>query len=330
MKVLFIGGTGNISTACSCLAVELGIELWHLNRGSSGKQIHGVRNLIADINDSARVNELLAEHQWDCVVNWIAFLPSEVERDIALFSGKTEQYIFISSASCYQTPPESPVITELTPLSNPFWQYSRDKIACEHLLLNAFNDYGFPATIVRPSHTYANVIPIAIGGWQEYTTVDRMKRGLPVVVHGDGSSLWVLTHAEDFAQGFVGVIGRQESVGETYHITSDEVLTWNQIYRQLANALGVEAQLVHVTSDKICRYDPEYIGNLLGDKTASVIFDNSKIRQLVPDFQCTTPFSEGIKTTLEWFDADPARQQINPATNKMMDDLIAHELAQFS
>lgn len=327
MKVLFIGGTGNISTACSCLAVETGIELWHLNRGKTGNQIQGVKTLVADINDRAALEDVLADHVWDCVVDWIAFTPEQVQRDIELFSGKTEQFIFISSASCYQTPPDSPVITEHTPLNNPYWQYSRDKIACEALLLKAHKDIGFPVTIVRPSHTYSNVIPIAIGGWEEYTAIDRMKRGLPVVVHGDGSSLWVLTHSEDFAQGFNGLIGRQESIGESYHITSDEVLTWNQIYQQIADALGVEAKLVHVTSDRICRYDPEYVGPLLGDKTASVIFDNSKIRQLVPDFQCTTPFAEGIKTTLEWFEADPTRQTVSDAANKMMDELIASELA---
>ncbi|WP_019604860.1 SDR family oxidoreductase [Teredinibacter turnerae] len=327
MKVLFIGGTGNISTACSCLAVETGIELWHLNRGKTGNQIQGVKTLVADINDRAALEDVLADHVWDCVVDWIAFTPEQVQRDIELFSGKTEQFIFISSASCYQSPPDSPVITEHTPLNNPYWQYSRDKIACEALLLKAHKDIGFPVTIVRPSHTYSNVIPIAIGGWEEYTAIDRMKRGLPVVVHGDGSSLWVLTHSEDFAQGFNGLIGRQESIGESYHITSDEVLTWNQIYQQIADALGVEAKLVHVTSDRICRYDPEYVGPLLGDKTASVIFDNSKIRQLVPDFQCTTPFAEGIKTTLEWFEADPTRQTVSDAANKMMDELIASELA---
>ncbi|WP_018276662.1 SDR family oxidoreductase [Teredinibacter turnerae] len=327
MKVLFIGGTGNISTACSCLAVETGIELWHLNRGKTGNQIQGVKTLVADINDRAALEDVLADHVWDCVVDWIAFTPEQVQRDIELFSGKTEQFIFISSASCYQSPPDSPVITEHTPLNNPYWQYSRDKIACEALLLKAHKDIGFPVTIVRPSHTYSNVIPIAIGGWEEYTAIERMKRGLPVVVHGDGSSLWVLTHSEDFAQGFNGLIGRQESIGESYHITSDEVLTWNQIYQQIADALGVEAKLVHVTSDRICRYDPEYVGPLLGDKTASVIFDNSKIRQLVPDFQCTTPFAEGIKTTLEWFEADPTRQTVSDAANKMMDELIASELA---
>lgn len=330
MKVLFIGGTGNISTASSCLAVELGMELWHLNRGTSGNPIRGVNTLHCDINNVEKARQLLASHTWDAVVNWVAFTAADVERDIALFGGRTEQYVFISSASCYQSPPESPVITETTPLSNPYWEYSRNKIACEQTLMAAFETSGFPATIVRPSHTYSTVIPIAIGGWTEYTTIDRMLRGQPVVVQGDGTSLWVLTHAEDFAKGFTGLLGRSESIGEAYHITSDEVLTWNQIYRHLGAAVGVEPQLVHVTSDKICRYDPEYTGSLLGDKSCSVIFDNTKIKQLVPDYSCTTLFSEGIKTTLEWFDAEPARKQVDAATNTMMDRLIAAELAQIS
>ncbi|WP_075186678.1 NAD-dependent epimerase/dehydratase family protein [Teredinibacter haidensis] len=327
MKVLFIGGTGNISTASSCLAVEKGIELWHINRGNSGNPIRGVNTLQCDVNNRQQLEDVLSEHHWDCVVNWIAFSPDDIKRDIALFSGKTKQYVFISSASCYQTPPESPVINEATPLSNPMWQYSRDKIACEQLLMDAYNQNHFPATIVRPSHTYSKVIPIAIGGWTEYTAIDRIKKGKPVVVHGDGTSLWVLTHADDFAIGFVGLLGKVESLGEAYNITSDEVLTWNQIYQRIGLALGIEPKLVHVTSDKICRYDSEYIGSLLGDKSSSVIFDNSKIKKLVPDFLCTTLFAEGIKTTLDWFEADPAHRIIVEETNTMMDKLIAAELA---
>lgn len=327
MKILFIGGTGNISTASSCLAVELGIELWHLNRGTSGCPIRGVSCITCDTTDSAAMTKALADHQWDCVVNWIAFTEQDIERDIALFAGTTEHYVFISSASCYQSPPSSPVITELTPLSNPYWEYSRSKIACERRLQKAYEDCGFPVTIIRPSHTYSSVIPIAIGGWQEYTTVDRMKRGLPVVVHGDGTSLWVVTHAEDFALGLVGLLGSSTSFGESFHITSDEVLTWNQIYEQLGAAVGVEPRLVHVTSDKICRYAPEYTGSLLGDKSNSVIFDNGKIKRHVPDFQCTTPFAEGIKTTLEWFEAKPERQYVCAKTNQMIEQLVATELA---
>jgi nucleoside-diphosphate-sugar epimerase len=324
MKILYIGGTGNISTASSHQALNDGIELWHLNRGKA-PAVSGTRVITCDINDPAQARQALANHEWDCVVNWIAFTPEQVQRDLELFTNRTRQYIFISSASCYQTPLENPFITERTPLSNPFWQYSRNKIACEELLMKAFRDTGFPATIVRPSHTYSNVIPIPIGGWTEYTTVDRIKKGLPIVVHGDGSSLWVLTHAEDFARGFNGLLGNEEAIGEAIHITSDEVLTWNQIHQQLAAAVGATADIVHVTSDKICRFDPEYVGSLLGDKSASVIFDNSKIKGLVPGFKATIPFAEGIKRTIAWFDAEPSRQAINPADNEFIDRLIASE-----
>jgi len=330
VKVLFIGGTGNISTASSCLAIERGVELWHLNRGSSGHPIQGVNTITCDIHDHAAAAEQLAGHQWDCVVNWVAFTPDDIERDIVLFAGRTEQYIFISSASCYDTSIASPVITEETPLANPFWDYSRNKIACEMRLRDACTSHGFPATIVRPSHTYSTVIPIAVGGWTEYTAVARMKKGLPIVVHGDGTSLWVLTHAEDFAIGLVGLLGSSESIGEAFHITSDEVLTWNHIYRQLGEAVGVEPKLVHVTSDRICRLSPGYTGSLLGDKSNSVIFDNSKIRKLVPEFQCTTTFAEGIKTTLEWFEADHSRQIVDPETNHLMNTLIMAEQSDIS
>ncbi len=325
MKVLFIGGTGNISSATSCLALESGVELWLLNRGLSSAGIQGANTLVCDIHDEEQTARILAEHEWDCVVNWIAFELEDVERDIRLFAERTEQYIFISSASCYQTPLQHPVITETTPLSNPFWEYSRNKIACEERLLREFNEKGFPVTIVRPSHTYSTVIPICIGGWKEYTTVDRIKKGLPIIVHGDGSSLWVLTHAEDFAKGFYGLIGLQESIGEAFHITSDELLTWNQIHQHLAAAIGKEANIVHITSDKLCHYDEEYVGSLLGDKTTSVIFDNSKIKRFVPDFQANIPFSEGIKTTLEWFEASPERQVISEATNTFIDKMIDRE-----
>lgn len=325
MKVLFIGGTGNISTATSCLALESGVDLWLLNRGQTPVGVQGAKLIQCDIHNEVEVAKLLDEHDWDCVVNWIAFKPEEIERDIRLFGGKTGQYIFISSASCYQTPLQNPLITENTPLENPLWQYSRDKIACEQRLLREYEDKGFPVTIVRPSHTYSNVIPIAIGGWTEYTTVDRIKRGLPIVVHGDGTSLWVLTHAEDFAKGFFGLLGLQDSIGEAFHITSDELLTWNQIHQHIASALGVEAKIVHVTSDRISKLDSEYIGSLLGDKAASVIFDNSKIKGYVPDFQATIPFSEGIRSTLAWFEADPQRMRVSDATNAFIDMLIRTE-----
>ncbi|SMF42901.1 Nucleoside-diphosphate-sugar epimerase [Alteromonadaceae bacterium Bs31] len=325
MKVLFIGGTGNISTSSSCLALENGFELWHLNRGASGQTLQGVKNIHCNVNDRAAMVQALNEHHWDAVVNWIAFTPADIERDLTLFRGKTAQYLFISSASCYQKPPQSPIITERTPLSNPYWQYSRDKIQCEQRLLEAHRKEGFPCTIVRPSHTYSRVIPIAVAGWTEYTAIDRIKRGLPVVVHGDGTSLWVLTHADDFATGLTSLLGNQQAIGEAYHITSDEVLSWNQIYQHIGQALGVEPHLVHVSSDKISRYNEDYRGTLLGDKSHSVIFDNSKVKAVCPRFQCTTEFADGIRSTLDWFEAAPERQHINENDNKMMDHLIAAE-----
>lgn len=327
MKVLFIGGTGNISTSTSCLALESGVDLWILNRGLSAGTIPGAKHIQCDIANEDSVAKLLAKHDWDCVVNWVAFEQKDVERDIRLFSGKAAQYIFISSASCYQTPLQNPIITENTPLENPLWEYSQNKITCENRLIQEFKQKGFPVTIVRPSHTYSTVIPICIGGWTEYTTVDRLKRGQPIVVPGDGTSLWVLTHARDFAKGILGLIGHVQSIGEAFHITSDELLTWNQIHLQLAAALNVKAEIVHVTSDRICRLDPEYTGSLLGDKSNSAIFDNSKIKQFVPNFHASIAFADGIKSTLEWFEAKPSRQYVSAETNTFMESLIATELA---
>ncbi len=321
MKILFIGGTGNISNSTSKLCVAKGLDLWLLNR-SGLQDITGATSLQMDINSAQAASEL-ANHQWDVVVNWVAFTEADIERDIALFSGKTKQYIYISSASCYLNPGPTPFITENTPRENPFWQYSRDKIAAEQRLVRAGSEQKLPYTIVRPSHTYSTVFPLTIGGWNEYTAVDRMKKGLPVIVQGDGTSLWTVTHADDFAIGMVGLLGHPKALFEDFHITSDEFLSWNEIYQQLAQAAGCEAKIVHVTSDRICQKDPEYIGTLLGDKAVSTIFDNSKIKQLVPEFKATIPFAEGIKRTLAYFDADPARQFIDPATVKLIEDLVA-------
>lgn len=322
MKVLFIGGTGNISASVSRLCVAQNIDLFLLNRGTRKAEIEGARTITADISDADAAGILLKEHHWDAVVNWIAFTPEDIERDLNLFQGKTNQYIFISSASAYQKPPEQTVVTESTPLANPFWDYSRNKIACENKLNDAYRDEGFPATIVRPSHTYDTVIPLPIGGWQEYTIIDRMKKGMKIIVHGDGTSLWTITHAEDFAKGFAGLIGNANAVGESFHITSDENLTWNQIYQYVAQAAGTEADIVHIPSDFICRYESSKTGTLLGDKAYSVIFDNSKIKKFVPGYKASIPFSEGIKMTLAWFDADPVRKVVNQQTNEMIDKLI--------
>jgi len=321
MKVLFIGGTGNISTAVSRLAISKGIDLYHLNRGIRKVDIPGVKTIVGDIND-AKAHHELSKHTWDAVVNWIAYTPNEVERDIALFKGKTKQYIFISSASVYQKPLSYPIVTESTPLCNPFWEYSRNKIKIEDRLNQAYGEFGFPITIVRPSYTYDTVIPIAMGGFTEYTVANRILNGKKIIVHGDGKSLWINTHADDFAKGFVGLIGNNRAIGHPFHITSDEILTWDQIYTTVAEALGCEANIVHIASETICKMDSSFIGPLLGDKAESAIFDNSKIKSFVPGYVATIPFKEGIRRTMDWFDAHPEMKVINKKEDEMFDRMI--------
>ncbi len=324
MKVLFIGGTGFISTAVSRQLVAAGVDLFLLHRGASHDALPPcVHHLTADIHEPAAVRSVLQDSHFDVVVDWIAYTPDDIERDLALFSGRTKQYIFISSASVYQKPPGSYWITESTPLYNPYWAYARDKIACETRLLQAYREDGFPVTIVRPSLTYDPNFPIAIGGWGCYTLADRLKKGQPIIVHGDGSSLWVVTHADDVARGLLGLIGNGQALGHAFHITSDEVLTWNQIYESIANALGVQANIVHIPSEFIARVDPDLGASLLGDKTWSVVFDNSKIKAFVPGFQATIPFRDGIRRTLDWFAADAQRQRVDAHVNASMDRIIA-------
>ncbi len=323
MKVLFIGGTGFISTAVSRRALSMGIELHLMHRGADRGELPGSQHLTADIHDPSAVRTALAGREFDVVVDWVAFLESDVERDIALFQGRTGQYIFISSASAYQKPPAGYRITESTPLHNPYWQYSRDKIACELRLLQAYRECGFPVTIVRPSLTYDTNFPIAVGGWGCYTLVDRLLKGQPIIVHGDGSSLWVVTHAEDFARGFAGLLGNPQTRGHAFHITTDEVLTWNEIYDTIARALGVEATIVHIPSDFIAGVEPELGASLLGDKTWSVVFDNSKIKAFVPEFRACIPYREGIRRTLAWFDAGEGRKRVDERVNAQMDRILA-------
>ena len=322
MKVLFIGGTGNISAAASAQAVDHGIELYLLNRGKRGLAIPGTQSIIGDIDHYKDRESVLKEHTWDAVVNWIAFTEQDIARDYELFRGKTKQYIFISSASVYQKPLAFPFVTESTPLANPFWQYSRDKIACEMKLNFYYRQEQFPVTIVRPSLTYDTVIPVPIGGWTEYTIVDRIKKGKKIIVHGDGTSLFTLTHADDFAKGFLGLLGHQQAIGESFHITSDEVLTWNQIHEAIAEAVGCEAKIVHVPSEILATYDEDLRGSLVGDKATSVIFDNTKIKRFVPGFTATIPFRQGIRRTLKWFDSDPARQIVRNETNAWIEMII--------
>jgi nucleoside-diphosphate-sugar epimerase len=320
MKVLFIGGTGNISTSVSKLAVAKGMDIYLLNRGNR-QSIPGTKSIIGDITTDT-THDLLKSEKWDVVVNWIAFLESDVKRDIELFSEKTGQYVFISSASAYQKPLAHPVVTESTPVANPFWEYSRNKIDCEERLIHEYRKNGFPVTIVRPSHTYDTLIPVAIGGWEEYNIIERLKQGRKIIVHGDGTSLWTLTHSEDFAKGFIGLLGHQQAIGHTFHITSDEVLNWNQIYEAVADAAGVKPNIIHIPSDFIARYDAFQVGNLLGDKSYSVIFDNTKIKTFVPGFTATIPFKEGIKRTLGWYEENPGKKVINPETDRLMDRII--------
>jgi nucleoside-diphosphate-sugar epimerase len=322
MKVLFIGGTGNISTTVSKQAVDRGIELFLLNRGKRVSAIPGAKSVIGDINRREDIESVLEGHTWDAVVNWIAYNEQDIIRDYELFDGRTKQYIFISTASAYQKPLAFPYVTESTPLANPFWQYSRNKIACEMALNSYYRQEQFPVTIVRPSLTYDTVIPVPIGGWTEYTIVDRIRKGKKIIIHGDGTSLFTITHADDFAKGFLGLLGHQQAIGESFHITSDEILTWNQIYAALAEAVGCEAKAVHIPSEILAAFDEELRGSLIGDKATSVIFDNTKIKRFVPGFTATIPFKQGIQKTLEWFEADPARQIIRNETNVWMDNII--------
>jgi len=326
MKVLFIGGTGVISTAATRLAAERGIELYLLNRGQRGVDIPpAVKVIHGDIHKSAETAKALKGHRWDAVVNWINFVPADIERDIELFHGVTNQYIFISSASVYQKPVSHYLITESTPLANPHWEYSRNKIACEERAMLAYRTQGFPITIVRPSLTYGDtLVPLAINSWNKsWTVVKRMLDGKKVIVHGDGSNLWTTTHNTDFARGILGLIGNAQTIGHAFHITSDEVLTWDQHYQIVARTIGVAPNIVHIATDTLIAFDRENEGNLLGDKAASVVFDNSKLKRFVPDFVATTSFAQGMARTIAWFQADPARQVIDTAFDTWCDTTIA-------
>jgi nucleoside-diphosphate-sugar epimerase len=321
LKVLFIGGSGVISTSCTRQAVDAGMDVYLLNRGRNNLRPvpEGVTTLIADSRDKQAVLDATAGHIFDCVVSWVNFTPEQVKQDIEIFAGRTRQYVFISSASAYQTPPTHMPVLESTPLRNPFWEYSRNKIACEDLLTAAYRAEGFPVTIVRPSHTYDETLVPFDGGW---TVVDRMRAGRPVIVPGDGTSLWTITHSRDFARGFVGLLGNTCAIGEAVHITSQEAPSWNQIYAQIAEAAGVpDPVLVHVASESIAEADPEWGAGLLGDKSHTMIFDNAKIRSFVPGFAARIPFSQGAREMIAWHDADPGRRIVDPRMDALMDRL---------
>lgn len=306
MKILFIGGTGNISLACTYAALEKGYEVFHLNRGSRpGLASAGVTTLTADIRDPAQTARALKGLRFDSVVDWVAYLPQHIEQDIETFAAITDQFVFISSASGYKKPPDHWVVTESTPLDNPYWQYSRDKIACEKILQRSYRQKGFPGTIVRPSYTYGERwLPTSFGS-RDYTVPTRILQGREIIIHGDGQSIWTVTHSRDFARGFTGILGNPLALGEAFHITSDEALTWDNIHRLLAQGLGVEPRIVHIPSDFIYSVCPERGAGLVGDKAYSTVFDNSKIKRFVPEFQAGIPFHEGIKMSLAWFDRHP-------------------------
>jgi nucleoside-diphosphate-sugar epimerase len=325
MKILFIGGSGVISQAVTQQTLAAGHELWLLNRGRR-RPIADARTIVADIADLDTVRAALREHTWDVVVQFIAFAPADIRRDVELFQGRTRQYIFISSASVYQKPLEHYVITESTPRANPYWEYARLKIACEDELAAARRATGFPGVIVRPSYTYGeDLVPLTLNAsGKSWTLIDRLRRGAPVIIPGDGNSLWTLTHNTDFARGLIGLFGNPATIGEAFHITSDEVLTWNRIFALAAEAAGVKTpKSVHIASEFIIACVPAVEGTLLGDKAVSAVFDNTKIKRFVPGFAAKTPFADGIRQTIAWFDADPARRVIDDATNQRWDRLIA-------
>lgn len=321
-SVLFIGGSGIISAACVREAVEQGFDVTVLNRGETVERPipEAVTRLQVDVSDRTALEGAIGDRRWDVVVDFVAFTPDQVQRDVEVFTGRTRQYVFISSASAYQTPATHLPITESTPLKNPFWQYSRDKIACEDLLVRAYREDDFPMTIIRPSHTYDETLVPFSGGW---TVLGRMRAGKPVVVCGDGSSLWTITHARDFAVGFVGLLDRAEAIGEAFHITGDEAPTWDRIAHELAAAAGVEdLEIVHVPSDAIDAIDADWGASLLGDKANTSVFDNTKVQTLVPEFAQTTSIRQGAREIVAWFDADPSRQVTDERLDGLMDQLV--------
>ena len=325
MKALFIGGTGTISTEISKLCVQKGWDLTLLNRGKSSDRVpEGARVLCADIHDEEAVRKVLGDETFDVVAEFIAFTTDDVERDIRLFSGKTYQYFFISSASAYQSPLSSPWITEGTPLYNPYWEYSRNKIACEDVLMRAYRNDGFPVTIVRPSHTYCErSVPVALHGSKgSFQILERMRQGKKVIVPGDGATLWTMTHSRDFAVAFEGLMGNAHALGEVFHITSDESVTWNQAHEAVGRALGVKPQLIHIASDTLAALNPEWVGALIGDKSNTVLFDNTKIKRAVPQFNATTRFDQGAREAVEYIYSHPECQTPDPEFDEWCDKVI--------
>lgn len=327
MKILMIGGTGTISMAITRRLAASGEEVYLLNRGNRSAELpEGVRTIVADINDEAKVLEAIGDMEFDAVCEFIGFVPAQLERDYRLFADKTKQYLYISSASAYHKPVRSYIINEGTTLANPYWEYSRNKIACEEYLMKMYRENGFPVTIIRPSHTYDDrSVPMGVhgdkGSWQ---VIKRMMEGKPVIIHGDGTSLWTMTYNEDFAIGFCGLIGNPHAIGEAFQITNDESLTWNQIYEAVANALGVKLNAYHVSSEflaAVSHYD--FTGGLIGDKACTVVFDNSKLKKAVPEFKATIRFEQGIKEVIDNILAHPEYQVEDPEFDAWCDKVIA-------
>ena len=327
MKILLIGGTGTISSAITRQLAETKHEIYLLNRGNRNADVpENVKVIVADINNEEEAAKQLEGMTFDAVCEFIGFVTSQVERDYRLFAGKTRQYLYISSASAYHKPVREYRITEATTLSNPYWEYSRNKIACEELLMKLYREAGFPITIIRPSHTYCErSVPLGVhgdkGSWQ---VLKRMLEGKPVILHGDGTSLWTLTHNEDFAKAFIGLIGNPHAIGEAFQITSDESVTWNQIYEAVADALGVEFKPYYVASDlldALGHYD--FKGGLIGDKANSVVFDNTKLKRAVPGFVATIRMEQGIRETVEYMLTHPETQVEDAEFDAWCDKVIA-------
>ncbi len=326
MKALFIGGTGTISMAITRLLMEKNWDLYIINRGNRNSNLpKGVTTITVDINDEQAVAEKIKDMTFDVVCDFIGFVPSQLERDYRLFCDKTKQFMYISSASAYQKLPSNYIITEGTPLANPYWQYSRDKIECEAFLMKMYREHNFPVTIIRPSHTYdERSVPLGVHGQNgSFQVIKRMMEGKPVIIHGDGTSLWTMTHNSDFAKGFVGLMGNIHAIGEVFQITSDETLTWNQIYKTIADCLGVPFKPYYVASDflaTVSNYD--YYGSLLGDKSNSVVFDNTKLKKAVPEFRATLRFDQGVKQTIDYVLSHPECQIEDRAFDVWCDRVI--------
>ncbi|MCR5057786.1 MAG: SDR family oxidoreductase [Clostridiales bacterium] len=326
MKILFVGGTGTISMAITRLLAKQGHDLYLLNRGTRNDEIpSGVKTIIADISNEEETAKKLEGMTFDCVGEFIGFIPEQLQRDFRLFKDKTKQFIYISSASAYQKPPKGYVITEETPLENPYWEYSRNKIACEKLLMDLYRNEGFPVTIVRPSHTYdERSVPLGVhgngGSWQ---VVKRIKEGKQVIIHGDGTSLWTITHNSDFAKAYVGLIGNPKAIGEAFQITTDESVSWNEIYGAIAEALGVELKPYYVSSQTLVDMSSyDFLGSLIGDKSNSVVFDNSKVKALVPDFRAAVSAKEGIRMTVQNVLSHPEYQNEDKEFDEWCDRVI--------